>query len=126
MSCQRLWCYSSLRNSWCFPPRLSTEALALPISGKCVGTPTLCGFLGRAGALGADAIFPDPLLLDTALTLGIASGILLGVALAQISRTSSEGSRGADSDAVPPEQAEATADDNTTTVAPASQKAVAW
>ena len=42
--------------------------------------------LGTFGALACNAMFADPLLLDTAVTLVIATGILLGVALAQISR----------------------------------------
>ena len=42
--------------------------------------------LGTFGALAGNAMFADPLLLDVAVTLVIATGILLGVALAQILR----------------------------------------
>ena len=42
--------------------------------------------LGMAGALAGRRMLPNPFLLDIALTLGIAAGILFGVALAQMAR----------------------------------------
>ena len=49
--------------------------------------------LGTFGALACDAMFADPLLRDAAVSLVIATGILLGVALAQISRANPPKSR---------------------------------
>jgi hypothetical protein len=57
--------------------------------------------LGTAGALAGGATFPDPLLLDTAVTLGIATGILVGVALAQAARARPPKSREAESESLP-------------------------
>jgi len=42
--------------------------------------------LGVVGALAGDRMVPNPLLLDVAVTLGMAAGILLGVATAQVLR----------------------------------------
>jgi regulator of protease activity HflC (stomatin/prohibitin superfamily) len=65
--------------------------------------------LGTAGALASGMTFADPFLLDTAVTLGIASGILAGVALAQAARAKPPKSREAESESLPAELAQAPA-----------------
>src|ERR1700680_3820184 len=65
--------------------------------------------LGTAGALAGGATFPDPLLLDTTVTLGIASGVLGGVARAQAARARPPKSRGAESGSLPATPAWSTA-----------------
>jgi hypothetical protein len=79
--------------------------------------------LGTAGALAGGAMIPDPLLLDAAVTLGIASGIFLGVALAQAARARPLKSPEAEAETLPAEQAQATPDQNTSAVTPAPPKA---
>jgi regulator of protease activity HflC (stomatin/prohibitin superfamily) len=78
--------------------------------------------LGTAGALAAGAMFPDPVLLDTAVTLALATGILFGAALAQLARARPPKIREADSQTMPAEPPQAAAEENTPAFPPAAQK----
>ena len=76
--------------------------------------------LGTVGALAADRVLPDPLLLDSAVTLVIAAGILAGVALAQALRGGPSKSQVPRTKAILAEAAETNA--NPDAVSPAPQK----
>jgi regulator of protease activity HflC (stomatin/prohibitin superfamily) len=73
--------------------------------------------LGMFGALACNAMFADPLLLDAAVTLVMAAGILLGVALAQISRARLPKSREAALDAMATASAQISANQDASAVA---------
>ena len=68
--------------------------------------------LGTAGAVAGNGLLADPLLLDVAVTLSIATGILFGVAVAQVLRAQPPKSREPVPEAKPAEPAGANADQN--------------